>query len=413
MNRLLRCARDNLRPVSLREFERHSSFSQHIYAQQAQKLAQQLQRRLHERSGMFQFSDISDVQPEIPNVLPETMGEQPEEEPSRRMSKAPALEMDPEEIAIPDISEGAWDHDSVPSPSSLPPETPNGDNMSVNGDNSEGNNNQGEPNGDVAEPTNVVYNALFMESNVPGPAALGDEDTLWDEVEEDPRPYYEYEFEVPQQQVQRFLANPKMHTSFLATAARRAKSEVRYSSLNTAEKELFKQAKNKELNCWLETSSVKKMLRSKIPPNRIMTSRWILTWKPDPTLPQGRKAKARLVVRGYQDPELDQVNTESPTLSRDARMLLLQVVSSSGWVVQNFDITICIPQGEIRWSSISHGTRTRIERASPNGWIWSFEVGWECIWTRRRSTSFLQGISPSTRKSGIRNTPLGQLPFSP
>ena len=346
MNRLLRCARDNLRPVSLREFERHASFSQHIDAQQAQRLAQQLQRRLHERSGMFQFSDISDVQPEIPNVLPETMGEQPEEEPSRRMSKAPALEMDPEEIAIPDISEGAWDHDSVPSPSSLPPETPNGDNMSVNGDNSEGNNNQGEPNGDVAEPTNVVYNALFMESNVPGPAALGDEDTLWDEVEEDPRPYCEYEFEVPQQQVQRFLANPKMHTSFLATAARRAKSEVRYSSLNTAEKELFKQAKNKELNCWLETSSVKKMLRSKIPPNRIMTSRWILTWKPDPTLPQGRKAKARLVVRGYQDPELDQVNTESPTLSRDARMLLLQVVSSSGWVVQNFDITTAFLRGK-------------------------------------------------------------------
>ena len=53
-----------------------------------------------------------------------------------------------------------------------------------------------------------------------------------------------------------------------------------------------------------------------------------------------------LVVRGYQDPELDQVSTESPTLSRDARMLLLQVISSSGWTVQNFDITTAFLRGK-------------------------------------------------------------------
>eukprot|EP00435_Cladocopium_sp_Y103_P051036 s1582_g15.t1 len=258
MNRLLRCARDNLRPVSLREFERHASFNQHIDAQQAQHLANQLRRRLHERSGMFQFSDLSDVPPE-PNVpLPDSHGNQPEEEPSRRGSVEMIPPVAPEEIAIPDISEQAWESDSLPSPSSFAPETPNGDNVSSN----EGINNNGEPNmGDsneegLAGPTNVVYNAFFTESNVPGPAILSDEDTLWDEVEEDPRPYCEYEFEVPQQQIQRFLANPKMHTSFLATAARRAKAEVKYADLSNAEKELFKQAKSREMNCWLETSSV-------------------------------------------------------------------------------------------------------------------------------------------------------------
>ena len=52
-----------------------------------------------------------------------------------------------------------------------------------------------------------------------------------------------------------------------------------------------------------------------------MSSRWVLTWKTDETSPLGHKAKARLVVRGYQDPELHQVDTDSPTLSRDARML--------------------------------------------------------------------------------------------
>ena len=52
------------------------------------------------------------------------------------------------------------------------------------------------------------------------------------------------------------------------------------------------------------------------------------------------------IVRGYQDPELDQVSTESPTLSRDARMLCLQVISSMGWVVQNFDITTAFLRGK-------------------------------------------------------------------
>ena len=346
MNRILRCARDNLRPVSLREFERHASFNQQIDTQRAQQMASQLRRRLHEKSGMFQFSDLSEIPPEHETTEAVVTHNQPEEEPTRRPSHEPVPEINPEEIAIPDISEKAWEaeDESIKSPSSYAPGTPFGeDNNSGIGDNDTGVNLMGN---DSVEDSNVVYNAFFTEANVPGPAIRSDEDTLWSEAEEDRRPYCEYEFDVPQQQVQRFLQDPKIHTSLLATAARRARSEVRYATLNDGEKELFKQAKAKELSCWLETSAVRKILRHKISPNRIMTSRWILTWKPDATLPNGRKAKARLVVRGYQDPELDQVSTESPTLSRDARMLLLQVISSSGWTVQNFDITTAFLRGK-------------------------------------------------------------------
>ena len=343
LNRLLRCARDNLRPVSLREFERHASFNQQIDAQHAQKLAENLQRRLHERSGMFQFSDLSEVPVEAPTEDDPHQGIQPEEEPSRRASHEPvseARELRPEEVAIPESVEHEWSENSDVSPSSFAPE-PNGDN-SVTGSNF-GENLGGN---ESIEDSNIVYNAFFSESNVPGPAIPSDEDTLWNDAQEDQRPYCEYEFEVPKQHVQRFMKDPKMNTSFLATAARRARSEVRYATLNASEKDLFDKAKTKELNCWLETSAVRKIMRSKISPNRIMTSRWILTWKPDPSMPKGQKAKARLVVRGYQDPELDQVSTESPTLSRDARMLCLQMISSMGWVVQNFDITTAFLRGK-------------------------------------------------------------------
>ena len=111
-----------------------------------------------------------------------------------------------------------------------------------------------------------MCNAFFTESNVSGPAIQSDEDTLWDEGEEAPRPYCEYELEVPQQHVQRFIQNPKLHTSFLATAARRARSEVKYASLSADEKELFAKAKTKELNCWLETSSIRKNTEVQNPP---------------------------------------------------------------------------------------------------------------------------------------------------
>ena len=83
MNRILRCARDNLRPVSLREFERHASFNQQIDTQRAQQMASQLRRRLHEKSGMFQFSDLSEIPPEHETTEAVVTHNQPEEEPTR------------------------------------------------------------------------------------------------------------------------------------------------------------------------------------------------------------------------------------------------------------------------------------------------------------------------------------------
>ena len=300
---------------------------------------------------MFQFSDLNEVPPETNEELEGPRSIQPEEEPGRRISNVPPPDIDPADIPIPDLNDQDWDRSSIHTPSTPSASVPEGENNEVtgetgsnNGENTAVNNTA---NGEDTEVSfnNTVYNAFFVESNVNGSTLKSDEETLWDADKEDPRPLCEYEFEVPQQHVHRFLRDPKTHVALLATSAKRAKSEVRYSDLEPEEKELFKQAKPKELGCWLETSSVRKIMRSKISPERIMTSRWILTWKPDPSNKLGKKAKARLVVRGYQDPEIDQVNTESPTLSRDARMLLLQVVSSYGWTIQNFDITTAFLRG--------------------------------------------------------------------
>jgi hypothetical protein len=128
-------------------------------------------------------------------------------------------------------------------------------------------------------------------------------------------------------------------------AAKKSRSEVKYSDLSSAEKKLFHEAKQKELKCWLDTQTVQAIMRNKIHPSRIMSSRWILTWKEDASQPSGRKAKARLVVKGFQDPDIGSLCSDSPTLTRDSRMLLLQTVSSMRWVVQSFDITTAFLRG--------------------------------------------------------------------
>ena len=42
----------------------------------------------------------------------------------------------------------------------------------------------------------------------------------------------------------------------------------------------------------------------------------------------GRKAKARLVVLGFEDPNLSEVARDAPTLTKEGRHTILQMISS-------------------------------------------------------------------------------------
>ena len=139
---------------------------------------------------------------------------------------------------------------------------------------------------------------------------------------------------------------------FLATAAKRQRSEVKLTSLGSKEYAEFQEAKKSEIMNWLKTDTVCKMLRNQLAPEEILRCRWVLTWKPieekdrNPKDPKDRKAKARLVVLGYLDPSIEKLNRDSPTLSKHARMLLLQLIASRGWDLQSFDIKAAFLQGK-------------------------------------------------------------------
>ncbi len=63
-----------------------------------------------------------------------------------------------------------------------------------------------------------------------------------------------------------------------------------------------------------------------------MTMRWLLTWKPSPD--GARKAKARIIIRGFEDPDLLDLQKQSPTCSRLSKLLALQMAAQQRWKVE-------------------------------------------------------------------------------
>lgn len=83
---------------------------------------------------------------------------------------------------------------------------------------------------------------------------------------------------------------------FLATTAKKQRAEVKLSSLSFEHRQEFEKAKTKEIEQWLDTETVRRIVRAKIPIENIMRCRWILTWKeldPNDLKPGDPRQKAK------------------------------------------------------------------------------------------------------------------------
>ena len=69
-----------------------------------------------------------------------------------------------------------------------------------------------------------------------------------------------------------------------------------------------------------------------------MTCRWVLTQKPD-------QKKARLVVKGFEDPALDQVVKDSPTCAEDTLRVVIWFCSYMQWMCNTMNIRTVFLQG--------------------------------------------------------------------
>ena len=149
--------------------------------------------------------------------------------------------------------------------------------------------------------------------------------------------------------------------AYLASSAKKQRSEVKEKDLTPSEKAMFQQAKTKEINSWLSTETVRRIARNQIPEEQILRSRWVLTWKPVDSSPETQmaattdnmgnqhkesfKPKARLVILGFEDPHLETLARDSPTMGKDSRTLILQYAASAKWCIRSFDIQTAFLRG--------------------------------------------------------------------
>ena len=81
--------------------------------------------------------------------------------------------------------------------------------------------------------------------------------------------------------------------------------------------------------------------------SRIMPTRWVLTWISvnDEGSNTEQKANARLVVKGFTDPDLTTLRAEAPTRSKAAIHILLQLGASLRFTFEVGDVKMAVLQG--------------------------------------------------------------------
>ena len=124
------------------------------------------------------------------------------------------------------------------------------------------------------------------------------------------------------------------------------KGEVTERSMTVEEREQFIQAKMKELQTYFgnhvwEFADPNFVERNKA---RVITARWVLTWKWDEEN-QRPKAKARLVLRGFEGPDLFGLEKSAPTAGRIGKLTLMDFATINGWQVICGDVRAAFLSG--------------------------------------------------------------------
>ena len=107
----------------------------------------------------------------------------------------------------------------------------------------------------------------------------------------------------------------------------------------------FMEAKKKELESFFQNQVWLFDDADNAPADRVLKARFILTWKKHEN--GATRAKARLVVQGFRDPDahLGNLSTASPTLTRISRNFIMSVATMMGMTLFTSDISTAFLQG--------------------------------------------------------------------
>ena len=125
-------------------------------------------------------------------------------------------------------------------------------------------------------------------------------------------------------------------------------AEVCVRKLHRDEQVEFEQATKKEIDSFVSQDAVQSCSSKGISRSRVMQMRWVHVRKPllnDSGVQEGRKAKARLIIKGFQDPRLTHLPRESPTLATLGRNMLLTQCARRQFQLSSGDISTAFLQG--------------------------------------------------------------------
>ncbi|CAE7317363.1 RE1 [Symbiodinium sp. CCMP2456] len=235
---------------------------------------------------------------------------------------------------------------------------------------------QGPPSRPRLSPPSAVGTESFAEAppwweKVPEAAWVTQEETYW--TDEAAAVAVELDMPTSKRGTQQLLHNM---TGYFAGAIRRRAVEISERRLEPGEREQFREAKGIEVRNFLAAKAFE-VLPEHLKPSRecAIGMRWILTWKVKDT--GERKAKARAVLLGFQDPNYEFRGTTAPVMTRQTRQMQLQITAQRHWKIQKGDVSgaflqgreypdklYCIPCPEIcEAMGIEAGSVTRLRRA--------------------------------------------------
>ena len=145
--------------------------------------------------------------------------------------------------------------------------------------------------------------------------------------------------------LKKFTQNP---SAYFSEKLKRKQVEVSERHLTKAEREEFIKAKDTEVRNFLGSQCFKAWKGEDVREEEVLGMRWLLTWKYDEKYSDigGKKAKARAVVLGYQDPSYHVRETSAPTPSRAGRQLFLQMCSWKRFEIQKGAVSGAFLQGD-------------------------------------------------------------------
>ena len=119
--------------------------------------------------------------------------------------------------------------------------------------------------------------------------------------------------------------------------------DVNKKKVSADERAQFRAAEDKEMDQLKSNHVISVWQRAGIPKVRVMTMRWVHTWKVAEDTGE-MKAKARLVVKVFADPVLTEFR--SGTLSRFSGQLILQLSASRGFRLRKGDVRTAFLSGD-------------------------------------------------------------------